>query len=150
MRTQWHPLGLYAPRMRVRMQTHRIPRNFLVYGKARWGSIEGQETVDREQWIAPGGSPTRKRPRPPAGSNKLAPPAVPQATRAAGTASKKVGMEKPCVSTLQLLLEMDKTLADTAARIEHCRDLIRQSDRLLEQMRASSPETPSDCDLPKP
>lgn len=53
-------------------------------------------------------------------------------------------------STLQLLLEMDRTLADTATRTEHCRDLIRQSDRLLERMRATGTDAPSDFDFPKP
>jgi hypothetical protein len=31
--------GVCSARMRDRMQTHRIPRNFLVYGKEGWGSI---------------------------------------------------------------------------------------------------------------
>jgi len=45
---------------------------------------------------------------------------------------------------------MDETLSDTAARIEYCRNLIRESDRLLELMRANSAGAPPDSDLPKP
>ena len=34
-----------------------------------------------------------------------------------------------------MLRDMDKTIADTAARLGHCRALIRESDRLLESLR---------------
>lgn len=38
-------LDAYGVQMRVRMQTHRIPRNFLVYGKAGSGSIASRDAA---------------------------------------------------------------------------------------------------------
>ena len=38
-------------------------------------------------------------------------------------------------TVMQVLAEMDKTISDTAARIEHCRALVREADRLLNRMR---------------
>ena len=35
---------------------------------------------------------------------------------------------------IRMLRDMDKTIADTAARLEHCRALIRESDRRLESL----------------
>ncbi len=36
---------------------------------------------------------------------------------------------------IRILRDMDKTISDTAARLEHCRALIRESDRLLQSLR---------------
>ncbi|WP_204101478.1 hypothetical protein [Occallatibacter savannae] len=49
---------------------------------------------------------------------------------------------------IRMLREMDKTIADTAARLEHCRALIRESDRLLETLRGlqSPPLESTDID----
>ena len=37
---------------------------------------------------------------------------------------------------IEMLRDMDKTIVDTAASLEHCRALIRESDRLLDSLRA--------------
>ena len=45
-----------------------------------------------------------------------------------------------------MLRDMDETIADTAVRLEHCRALIRESDRLLESLRGLQSPVPDPAD----